>query len=980
MNRWLKYIAWLSLVAIAATAVCALVGWLTHDLTLIQIRPQYALMQFNTAVCMLLTTMAVAALLHGDRQSTTITASLVLVISFLTTLEYVTGTGFGIDTLFITPFTNIYTPMLGRMGLNVALAFLLASVATLQCNNRRLASRQAMLVALASSLIFALGAVPLLGYFSGIVEAYRWGLFTRMSLPSAGGFVLLAPILTLYAGIRTQTLHRWLPSTVFLALATISLASAVAVRVHERQEIQESLQQQVDEMAANYTGHLHDLYTALNRIAMRWEAAGGTPHDLWVSDVASYIHDLPFLAGMSWTDKDSTIRWLVPMAGNEHLIGRQLGTDPYRGPTMAEAETAHEARVTPTLELYSHGTGYLYIRPLYPHGKYDGMLIAGIRLDPMLKAMSDRKHPDFSYALRQDDRIVVSNFTDDPELQQWEVSAPIQNLNHEYQLIIRPDAAYIASHRSFVPAAVFGTGTLMAALVGLSVGLMLRARRHSRRSAEAEQFVRTILSSASYLIIATDTEGKILLFNAEAERALGWKAEEVIGLTPALWHDEGEVALQLDQLRRSTGRDDLNPMDAFQIDALYHGRSEGDWSIMRRDGTCFPGRLTVTPRYDTGGALLGFLGIIKDMSEQKRQEALLRTSEETFRLAMEYSPIGMALVAPHGRWLKVNQAICDMTGYTREELLSIDFQAVTHPDDLRADLDLLQQLIAGEIKYYTMEKRYFRKDGGEIKVLLSVSMVKNDDSTVKYFVAMIQDITEREKLIGQLQQANSELEQFAYVASHDLQEPLRMVTNFVGLIGSQYEDKLDARGKEFVSIAVSSAKRMQKLISDLLEYARLGRDSQLCVLIDSNDEMKHVVQNLDALITATGAKVEVGQLPDILGNPVEFLRLMQNLIGNGIKFQRPGVTPHIRVSALREGDEFIFSIADNGIGVKPEYAERIFQPFKRLHTQQEYQGSGIGLAVCRKIVNNFGGRIWIESVPGEGATIRFSVPVPEEKP
>ncbi len=980
MNRWYKFTVELALAGMMLMALIAMWGWVSHTTRLVQVRPHYALIQFNTALCMFTLALAMLALIERHARLPQALALLVLVVSGLTLLEYVAGVGLGIDTLLMNPFMTATASTPGRMGVNAALALFIAALSILALSQARLSPKAATLVGLGGSAVFALGTVPLLGYVSGIEEAYRFGMFTRMSLPSSCCFLLLGPIITLYAAHRSRTLHQWLPLIGFFSLATISLAVSIAVDIHEREQIRRLLQERVDERAADYAGRLQDLYGALNRIALRWEAADGTPERLWRADVESYRQDVPYLAGISWLDADGRLQWISPEAGSEKLIGRKLTEDPARAPTILRAIREQAAQVTPPVQLfYNHGLGYLYVRPLMVHGAYGGTLVSVITIPKMIDTLSRKggNEDDYYYALDYHGNRLVSDFpSNDKALAAWKVTAEFPNLNERYQLVLYPRRSFLAAQQSRVAAAVFGVGFLLSLLVALTIKLLLRERRQASLLSTAEQFNRTITTSASYLIIAVDTQGTVLLFNPEAERALGYAAEEIVGqTTPMLWHDAAQVEDYLRQLRLQTGKEQLTGMDAFTYEALHYGRSEQEWSFTRKDGTAFPGRLSVTPRRDGQGNLLGFLGIVKDMTQQKQQEARLRSSEETFRLAMAYSSVGMALVSPNGRWLEVNQALCDIVGYEREELRATNFQTITHPDDLQADLELVQEMIEGKRKSYQLEKRYFHKLGHEIRILLSVSLVRHEDGSPKYFISMIQDISDREKLIAQLQQTNVELEQFAYVASHDLQEPLRMVTSFVGLIGTQYGNMLDAAGHEYINIAVEAAKRMQLLITDLLAYARIGRESQLTTDIDCDVEMHHVLLNLGNAIQGAKADIDIGPMPVIRGNPVEFLRLMQNLIGNGIKFHRPGVTPAIKVRAVQQGTEWVFTVADNGIGLKPDYYERIFQPFKRLHTQQEYQGSGIGLAVCRKIVENLGGRIWVDSVLGEGTKISFTVPV-----
>jgi signal transduction histidine kinase len=226
-----------------------------------------------------------------------------------------------------------------------------------------------------------------------------------------------------------------------------------------------------------------------------------------------------------------------------------------------------------------------------------------------------------------------------------------------------------------------------------------------------------------------------------------------------------------------------------------------------------------------------------------------------------------------------------------------------------------------------------------------------------------------------LQQSNRDLEQFAYVASHDLQEPLRTVASYLQLVKKRYAGRLDSDADEFIDFAVDGAGRMQQIIRDLLVYSRIGTQGKSFSAVDCNEALRDVMHNLKADVIRQEAEVTHDPLPRVSGDRVQMARLLQNLISNAIKY-RSDARPKVHVSARRSGDEWILSVTDNGIGIAPEHADRIFGMFQRLHARDEYSGTGIGLAICKRIAGRHGGRIWLESEPGRGATFSFSIPAP----
>lgn len=253
---------------------------------------------------------------------------------------------------------------------------------------------------------------------------------------------------------------------------------------------------------------------------------------------------------------------------------------------------------------------------------------------------------------------------------------------------------------------------------------------------------------------------------------------------------------------------------------------------------------------------------------------------------------------------------------------------------------------------------------------------------------LLREIADRTRAEEELQsrttelgRSNAELEQFAYVASHDLQEPLRMVSTYVQLFEKRFKGSVDdPKADKYIAYAVEGAKRMQALIAGLLAYSRVGAVEHVLAPVNIDDLVDVALVHLQAGLLETGALVTREPLPTIMAESIQLTQVFQNLIANATKFQRPDIKPQIHISAVRQGASWVFSVKDNGIGIEPEFFERIFVIFQRLHTRMEFAGTGIGLAICKKVVERHGGRIWIESVPGQGTSFCFSLPAMTEVP
>lgn len=231
----------------------------------------------------------------------------------------------------------------------------------------------------------------------------------------------------------------------------------------------------------------------------------------------------------------------------------------------------------------------------------------------------------------------------------------------------------------------------------------------------------------------------------------------------------------------------------------------------------------------------------------------------------------------------------------------------------------------------------------------------------------------RQQAQGALQRSNAELEQLAFVASHDMQEPLRMIASYLQLVEQRYQDQLDSDGREFIGFAVDGAKRMQALINDLLSYSRVGTKARPFEPVDMAGVVSMACTHLRVAVEESGARIDIGTLPTVRGDALQLVQLVQNLLANAIKF-RGGRPPVVRIDCSAEGGHWCFAVRDNGIGIAPEYFDRVFVLFQRLHGRGDYPGTGIGLALCKKIVERHGGRIWVESVPSQGSVFRFTIP------
>src|SRR6266850_2041916 len=467
---------------------------------------------------------------------------------------------------------------------------------------------------------------------------------------------------------------------------------------------------------------------------------------------------------------------------------------------------------------------------------------------------------------------------------------------------------------------------------------------------------------------------KFIRVNRRLCEILGYPEHELIGMTG----------------RQISHPDDLEVINQ-QRAKLYAGEIDHvrvEKRYLRKDGSTVWVAFSMVVERDAGGKPMYEIAIFDDITERKRAEEAVRESEERFRSLTQLS----------SDWYWEQDAEFGMKFMSRRMGERTGLDAAAYIGRKRWDqpaLNLTQadwaahraQLERHEpFRDFEMERQ--NPDGGTRWISVSGEPIFDGKGRFTGYRGVGSDITERKQAeaelkrahndlaqkADELQRSNAELEQFAYVASHDLQEPLRMVSSYTQLLKRRYNDKLQGDAQEFMHYIVDGAARMKQLIEDLLAYSRVGTRDKNFKPVDAESPLKRALINLRAAIQDSGATVTQDRLPAVHCDEVQLAQLFQNLIGNALKFRRTDAAPAVHVGAAEHGMEWEFTVRDNGIGIEPQYFERIFMVFQRLHNKGEYPGTGIGLAIVKKVVERHGGRIWVQSQPGAGTTFHFTMP------
>jgi PAS domain S-box-containing protein len=571
------------------------------------------------------------------------------------------------------------------------------------------------------------------------------------------------------------------------------------------------------------------------------------------------------------------------------------------------------------------------------------------------------------------------------------------------------ELTYIRKDGSRFPAVVSVTA-LRDEWDGIIGYLLIGTDNTARKQAEeallkAGALQNAIFNSAYFSSIATDEKGVIQIFNVGAERMLGYTADEVMNkITPADISDPQELIVRAKTLSAELGTPITPGFEALVFKASRGIEDIYELTYIRKDGSRFPAVVSVTALRDAQDTIIGYLLIGTDNTarkqveaEQKKLDQRLRDQQFYTRSLIESNIDALMTTDPLGIITDVNKQMEALTDCTRDELIGAPFKNYfTNPEQAEAGITL----VLSEKKVSDYELTACSRNGKKTDVSYNASTFYDRDRKLQGVFAAARDVTDRKRVeeklrlySDKLERSNRELQDFAQVASHDLQEPLRKILSFGDRLKTKAGESLDEECGDYLQRMTSAAARMQTLINDLMAFSRVEIKGQAFVPTDLGVIAGEVSADLETRIEQAAGRVEIGELPTIDADPMQMRQLLQNLIGNSLKYYRAGVPPVVRIycqkPAARRPDSLDESaparqfceilVVDNGIGFDEKYLDRIFTVFQRLHKKGEYEGTGVGLAICRKIVDRHSGTITARSSPGQGATFVVTLPVIQPK-
>lgn len=930
-------------------------------------------------------------------------AALVTLIGGLTLAEYFFGANLGLDELLATDLDGDELAPPGRMSVNSAIGFLLTGNALTLLNGRPKKPRRPMAVGLIACVLLGLALFSLSGLAFDVPTTYRWESTAPMALRSGLGFTALAIGLIALAhewGQREElALVRWLPLAVGTSTLTITLLLWQALRVQEERQVDRIVTQQVREMRQLIYAEAQTRLQALTRFARRWELQIVRRPAEWDAEAQLYLGHYPDLQALGWVDETLTTRVVYPR-GSFSFLDTNAAPSLRREELLRTARARQEVFVSPTMDSVGERV-FLGFAPMARGTNFSGMLAGLFSVRGLVEgALGPMKRGQWFKLIEGDREIFRSAAMPDDLARPRQMELKIQDVT--WTLRAWPTRETLAELRTPLATMALGGGATLAGLLGIATYLAQTSRarerqlRTSNRSLEAEvaerkqaqeqlrvsqQRLQAILDNSFAVIYLKDAQGRYLLVNRRYETLFHVERDGMLGKTDyEIFPKEMADAFRANDQRALRSRDALTIEEiAPQDDGLHTYIS------------------IKFPLCDSTGEPYGVCGISTDITGRKRAESQLRASHAALEFANHR--LRGIIEGTHDRIAALDTRYCFLTyNSAYRDAFHRDFgkdiaigmrlsDPLAHlPAEQEEQLIVWARALRGEVFTVTRSA----KSGDEIRHFeISFSPIRDEQGELLGAAQHIRDLTDRQRaedekarLLAEvasrnalLEAANKELEAFSYSVSHDLRAPLRHIDGFAGLLQRTATAKLDEKEQRYLTLITDSAKRMGRLIDDLLDFSRMGRAEMRREAVDMNAIVQSVLSELEPDLQGRIIEWRIDALPVVQGDPTLLRQVWTNLLSNSVKYSRPRAHAIIEVGcAPAESAEHRFFVRDNGVGFEMKYADHLFGVFQRLHRPEDFEGTGIGLANVRRMVARHGGRTWAEGQPDAGATVWFTLP------
>lgn len=618
------------------TALTVMAGWLLHIPLLVQIYPTSSPMQFNTALVILLLSFVLYTIeRHASKLSLLVTVGTLIFLT-ATMIEYAFDINLGIDDFFIQPFITVNTSSIGRLAPNTALALLFIGLALLFLHKKQaiLSDKYAIpLITLLSATAFSLGIIALIGYSNNLGAAYAWGNFTRMAVHSAVCIVLLSTGILI--NLTNKAINHLVMAPVAVLVGGFVIAVSLSLAIYGQENIffEKNLQEKANHFASIASLQLQDFYRSLERMSDRLSYSKQRSNKPFQEDAKNYIRDFPFIDMLGWADNTTSIQWLVSLKDHKRFLLYTLKSNPRISKKIETLAQRNPSQKPNGVSIFLNGNDkqFFYIMPIFRDNIPHGFLIVQIDVPQFVKNLFPffALEESFFVSIYTENNLLFSNIPlsmrqKNSKILHWKKNAIITNHDAAWLVTVNPSPSMLAKKNTNTPWMVFGIGLFLTALTAMAVFFRLKSQYNAIELLAAQHLNKAILNSATYLIVATDIQGTVVVFNHYAQKMLGYTEEEVVNkVTPALWHDANEIKTRAIELSKEIGRVIQPGFDVFITKALSSGSEAHEWTFIRKDGTTFPGLLIATALNSDTGNGIGFLGIIEDLTERKHAEQQL---------------------------------------------------------------------------------------------------------------------------------------------------------------------------------------------------------------------------------------------------------------------------------------------------------------------------------------------------------------------
>tara|TARA_R110001592_G_scaffold240929_2_gene501287 strand:- start:116645 stop:119548 length:2904 start_codon:yes stop_codon:yes gene_type:complete len=950
-----------------------MLGWYNRIDYLVQIHRTFAPMQFNTALGFLLSSLSIILLVYKYNRGAAGLAILVFLLAAVTASQYIFGFSAHIDELFMHHYLSVNTSHQGRMAPNTALCFMLVSSALIWGSVSPKIPSTPIIVTAIASLVLGLATIALFGYVTGYVAAYGWSSFTRMAVHTSVGFVLLCLSLMIYyrpnESLRKTYQHWLLAGGMPFLFASLILLQVVleAERITAHREI---LVRDTKTLSSLMAIQLRDMRAEVSRMAKRWTADGRTNENVWRSDANIYSEELKLFRSIGWVDPSMIVRWVEPLAGNEADVGLNFSFEPVRKETLIRSKMESRTLYSPEVKQGPSGNSLAIFCPLTVGQKFGGWLYGVLMIHELLEPYVEvAKEKGYALTFHQhdanDEAFVVhesDGIFDESALNYFE---KIAVSGQEWSLGLQITPRFYEIHR-VAPSTIIILFLEMFLLIAWLWVLRQSFHQREQKLLLDKLYSRQTSTQNTMMsgLIVVNNDGKILEVNEATRNIFNYQLSDLIGVN---------IAILMPQ---SFGADD----EIYQ--AQYHrtivskfAGSEHQLTAVRNGGQHFPVHVKVSEGINEQENF--FTCIFEDISEEHAAQEQLQKKRALLKVAVDASSVGFAIHNLEGDLIEVNDAFCHWIGYAREELLSIKLYDLLAPAEYDSSIGGFERLAKGDTESIHRDIVFIHKSGKSIWGKLSASIFQTSNHSEELFVNQIIDIGKERLLTSELQEkntalekSNADLDQFAYVASHDLKSPLNAIKKIALWLEEDCGEILPEESREHLSLLVSRTDRMAKLLDDLLAYSRVGSYQYQQETIN----LKAVVTGIFEMLNDSGRFSVTCDDENLCMPRVPFELVLRNLLSNAIKHHdKP--EGKIAVALEVQGESYRFSVSDNGPGIPVDMHEKVLEMFQTLKPRDQVEGSGMGLALVKKVVEHYGGGFKHEVSIWGGVSAVFTWPM-----